>query len=94
METRESAKRALEARIVELENRIAVLKHDAKPASRKAGAKMDIQFDALESRLKVLRTRLSEAGREGWAQTKDTTLTALEKAEQKLDELRNEMQKK
>ncbi len=86
---RESAKKALDDRLNELDHRIAALRADAKPATKKAKTDLDHEIARLQSEAADLRAKLStDAGRtETWDKVKRATEETLDKLERKLNDL-------
>lgn len=91
---RESAKRAWEARLTQIENKIQELKAEAKPQARKARKATEEAIDDLEVEAKRMRTKIStldEKADKTWDQVKDATESALGKLERKLSEWRSDL---
>lgn len=96
-DARESAKRAWDARLAQLENRIKALKEDSKPQARKARRATEDTIDSLEAEAKDLRSRLSgvdEKAAGAWEKVKDSTEATFARLEKKLDEWRSDAKRR
>jgi chromosome segregation ATPase len=85
----DAARRALDARLTELQHRVDALQKDAKPTTAKARRELDEQMKKLQDQVAELRSKLStERGRaEEWNKVKDATEEAAKQIEHKLDQL-------
>jgi len=85
----EAAKKALDARLKELQLRFEALKAEAKPATTQARRASDGEMKKLQEEVVELRAKLSnEIGRtEEWDKLKGETEQAFKRIEQKLDDL-------
>jgi chromosome segregation ATPase len=86
----DAAKKALNARLDELQHRLDGMKTDAQPASAKARRELHNQVKALQDQVAQLRFNLSsESGRaEEWNRLKQSTNEAIQKIENKVDDLK------
>jgi chromosome segregation ATPase len=85
----DAAKKALKARLDEVQHSLDALKTDARPASAKVRHELDKQVKTLQDQVAELRSKLSsEQGRaEEWNQMKQNTEDAIQKIEGKVNEL-------
>lgn len=96
-EARESAKRAWDARLTQIENRIKALREDAKPQARKARKATEEKIDVLEAEARDLRASLSKVddkAADTWDRVKDSTESAFNKMEKKLDEWKTDVKRR
>lgn len=96
-DARESAKRAWDARLTQIENRIKALKADAKPQARKARKATEEKIDVLEEEARDLRRSLSKVddkAADAWDKVKDSTESAFNKIEKKLDEWKDDVKRR
>jgi chromosome segregation ATPase len=96
-EARESARRAWDARLTQLENRIKALREDARPQARKAREATEDTIDTLEAEARDLRSRLStvdDKAADTWDKVKNSTEEAFGKLERKLDNWRDKAKRR
>lgn len=96
-DARAAARRAWDARLTQIENRIQALKEDAKPKARKARRETDEKIDKLEAEARDLRGNLSKVddkASDAWEKVKDSTETAFNKIERKLDEWKTDAKRR
>jgi chromosome segregation ATPase len=88
-QARESARKALDARLNELQHRIDALKQDTRPASKKARRDVDQEVARLRGEVADLRAKLAtdEGRADAWKKMKQSTEDALQRIEQTLDQL-------
>ena len=92
-DARLAAKRSLEARLIEMENRLSVLRAETKNASVKARRTLKQDLEILEADMKDMRGKLSrfdDAADDAWRDIKNSIEEQMAKLEHKMNELRRE----